>query len=126
EPGPPRAVALRRQPGDAQRGEERVVTDRERPLEPRVAAPPAPLAPRRRNRDDVVARGGDLRRTGPRDPVLEHPALEAARRVEQEDDALAVGRRPAVRIFHRRRRARERSHGGGLYPSTQAGGKTDR
>src|SRR5206468_3357717 len=88
-------VALRREPGDAQGGEQRVVPRRQRRLQPRIDAPRAP-PPRGGNRHDVVAGRCDAGRSGPHDPLPRAPAAMAlsahiTRDVEESPAGPAVG-----------------------------------
>ncbi len=100
EARPVHAVDLRRLPRDPERRHQRIVADREAGLELRVEAAPPSAAARGRDGDRL---DGAVRRVGGTvldDPTLQHLPLEAARRVEQEDDRPPLRPRPR-RIFGR-------------------------
>ncbi len=94
EPGRTTALSLLGQPHHPQRRQDRVFARGECGLELRVGAP-APATPRGGNPEELdVAVVGALRQVALH-PGPKQALLEAARRIEQEDDPLPSQRRPA-------------------------------
>jgi len=96
------AVALARQPGDAQRCQQRVVAGGQAGFETRVGALAAPA--RRWDGDDVAVAVAVAGRVLGVDPGLQQPALEAAAGVEQKDRARRLGGCSAAAVVARRKR----------------------